>query len=567
MMQRKFAFVYQAATACGLLLALCLCLTSRPTVQAQSPAEPTAAHGQSSPVQPSSPTFHDNVVTFWNEEALQAIRFSRGGPPIIARALAMVHTAQYEAWAQFDDTAVGTLLGAKFRQAPEKRTEHNKNVALSYAAYRVLLDLFPDLSFLFDFAMREHGLDPAIQTTNPDTPAGLGNLAAAIVLHYRHHDGANQLGDRHPGSYSDYTGYVPVNAPQQVNDLNRWQPLQTPNGSFQGGCSGGTELITQSYVGPHWGNVTPFALNDGAPITPTVQPARYPSPEFTLQVQEVLSISAHLTDREKAISEYWADGPASELPPGHWALIAQQISLRDHHTIDEDAKLFFALTNANLDASILAWKLKRIYDSVRPVTAIRELYRGQTIQAWAGPYSGTQAIRGESWQPYQQTCFVTPAFPEFVSGHSAFSAASAEILKSFTGSDVYSHTVTILKGNSFIEPGRTPASDITLFWPTFSAAADQAGISRRYGGIHFERGDLEGRQLGRQVGARAWQKAQGFFAGSAAPVAQLDAEIARFVALNHFEDIFRPNRAYLPVVVSSYPQAPPPAVQPLLPTR
>ena len=125
------------------------------------------------------------------------------------------------------------------------------------------------------------------------------------------------------------------------------------------------------------GNVIPFALNDGPEITPTLKPARYPSPEFTLQAREVLSLSANLTDQEKAITEYWADGPSSELPPGHWALIAQYVSARDHHTLDDDAKLFLAVSNANLDAGILAWKLKRIYDSVRPITAIRELFRGQ----------------------------------------------------------------------------------------------------------------------------------------------------------------------------------------------
>lgn len=491
---------------------------------------------------------YDNAVTFWDDVALNAIRIARPGPPIVARTLALVHTAQYEAWSQYDATAVGTLLGSMYRQPVEQRTWWNKTDAMSYAAFRVLVDLFPDQQYYFDYIMREEGFDPTLTTTKPDTAVGVGNLAAAIVLTYRHDDGANQLGNRHPGAYSDYTGYQPTNTYTQVNDLNHWQPLATPNGSFQGGCLDDGSLTVQTYVGPHWGNVIPFALNDGEPITPTTGPIRYPSPEFTLQAQEVLSISAHLTDREKAIAEYWADGPASELPPGHWALFAQIVSRRDHHTVDDDAKLFFALSNSNLDAGILAWKLKRIYDSVRPVTAIRELFRGQQVLAWAGPFAGTQMIDGGAWQPYQQTCFVTPAFPEFISGHSTFSAASAEVLKSFTGSDLFSHTVTV--NFSQVEPGLVPAQPVKLEWATFSAAADEAGISRRYGGIHFAQGDLVGRTLGRQVGARVWSKAETFFAGSATPVTDLSSQLAAIIAQNNFDRVFQPYSLYLPIVTS-----------------
>src|SRR5262249_40584130 len=110
---------------------------------------------------------------------------------------------------------------------------------------------------------------------------------------------------------------------------------------------------------------------------------------------------------------------------------------------------------------------------------------------------------------------VTPPFPEFVSGHSTFSAAGAEILKQFTGSDRFDASVTVPVGSSRVEPGRVPATDVTLSWPTFSQAADEAGISRRYGGIHFEDGDLTGRALGRLVGAQVWEKALTYFNGTA----------------------------------------------------
>src|SRR5205807_1257903 len=172
--------------------------------------------------------------------------------------------------------------------------------------------------------------------------------------------------------------------------------------------------------------------------------------------------------------------------PGRWNLFAQFVSQRDHHSVDMDARLFFALANALLDASIVAWDNKRAYTSVRPITAIRYLFGGTSVRAWGGPRQGPRSIDGAAWFPYQPTTFPTPPFPEYSSGHSNFSAAGAEILRLFTGRDVFGASVTFPAGSSRLEPGAVPADDLTLSWATFSEAADQAGISRRYGGIHFE---------------------------------------------------------------------------------
>jgi hypothetical protein len=177
--------------------------------------------------------------------------------------------------------------------------------------------------------------------------------------------------------------------------------------------------------------------------------------------------------------------------------------------------MFFALSNALLDAGIAVWDCKRAFDYVRPITAIHFLMAGTEIRAWGGPYKGTQTIAGEHWQAYQTGAVPTPAFPEFSSGHSAFSAAAAEVLRSFTGSDAFGLSVRVPAGSSRVEPGAVPAADLTLAWPTFSAAADQAGMSRRWGGIHFREGDLQSRAMGRLVGAQAWTRARGYFEGSA----------------------------------------------------
>src|SRR6185437_6630513 len=166
-------------------------------------------------------------VVEWNDAALTAIRATHPGPPMVARALAVVHTAIFDAWTAYDAKAVPTQVNGIARRPANERTESNKERAVSFAAYRALIDLFPTQQATFDAVMQKHAFDPGDLSTDPATATGVGNLAAAAVLAFRHHDGANQLGDLAAGQYADYTGYQPVNTPSNVVDPNRWQPLLT----------------------------------------------------------------------------------------------------------------------------------------------------------------------------------------------------------------------------------------------------------------------------------------------------------------------------------------------------
>jgi hypothetical protein len=459
------------------------------------PATPAAAGGEPA----------GTVVAQWNEAALQAIRVTRPSPPVAARALATAHTCIYDAWAAYDAVAAGTQLGSALRRPVQERTAAHKRAAISYAAHRALADLFPAERDAFDGVLASLGYPPGAEPTQVSDgamPLAVGLAAAQAVLDFRHGDGANQT-----GGYADTTDYAPVNAPDELRDPNHWQPLRVPDG--QGGSR------TQAYAAPHWGQVRPFALTSGSQFRPAAGPQLYPDGGYQARALQLVEFSAGLTDRHKAIAEYWSDGPATEQPPGHWCLLAQAVARRDGHDLDADVKLFFALANAVFDASIAAWDAKRAFDFVRPITAIRHLFGGRQIRAWGGPYKGTANVDGAAWRPYQPATFVTPPFAEYVSGHSTFSAAAAEVLKRFTRSDTFGVSVTIPPGSSRIEPGRTPAAEVVLAWDTFSAAADQAGLSRRYGGIHFEDGDLAGRALGRAVGAAAWGRAQAYIHGAA----------------------------------------------------
>jgi hypothetical protein len=433
----------------------------------------------------------DDTVLRWNTVLLQAVRNVRSNPVVTARALAVTHTAMYDAWAAYDRKAIGARTGSSLRRPRAERTLANKRVAVSYAAYRALVDLFPSQkSGLFDPLLVDLGLDPANDSTDPATPAGVGNAAAAAMLAFCHGDGSNQLGDLNGGPpYSDYTGYQPVNSPDQLVDPNRWQPLATPTGA-------------QTFLAPHWGNVIPFALSSGDELQPRA-PAPHGGREYERQAEEIVRLSAGLTDRQKMIAEYWADGPATETPPGHWNLHAQFVMRRDRLDLDEQVQLFFMLGNALLDSSIAVWEAKVHYDYIRPVSAVRFLFEGRTIEAWAGPGLGTRRIPGESFRSY----IATPPFAEYTSGHSCFSAASAEILRLFTGRPWFGASVTFAPGSSTIEPGLTPRRPVTLKWRTFDEAADEAGISRRLGGIHFRQADKESRKMGRRIARKVWERA------------------------------------------------------------
>lgn len=447
----------------------------------------------------------------WTHAALAAIRHigaagtgaerNRIGPPMVARSLALLHTAIYDAWAVHDAQALPVRLRAG---RVTGASDVQRARALHQAAYKVLVDQFPTEVAVFDAALAAAGSAPS-NSTDPATPDGVGNLAAQAVLAAAHADGANQA-----GLYADTTGYQPVNMPMQARlaarpsdilEPERWQPLAYADGAGV--------LRAPGFIGAHWHAVAPFALASAGQFRPSA-PVPITSQAFLDQALHVVDVQDRLTVRQKVAAEYWADGPSSELPPGHWALFAAHVSARDGHGLAQDVKLFLALACAIHDAAIATWDCKRHYDYVRPVTAIRHLLRGKRIRGWNGLTETT--IDGEAWRPYQAGDFPTPPFPEFTSGHSAFSMAAAEVLRRFTGSDAFGASHTQAQPLR-VEPALAAAVGTVLQWSTFTAAAQEAGESRLYGGIHFYEGNVAGLAMGRKVGALAFERAQARWSG------------------------------------------------------
>ena len=444
-----------------------------------------------------------SIVTEWLDDVLPAANEVASEPTVGARFFAIVQTAMYDAWSAYDPAAVAVVLGPALKNQGGLATEANKREAISHAAYTVLRTLAPQRRRALAERMAALGYDPDASTP----PAELGRRAALAVLAKFHQDGADEADD-----FADTTGYMPRSA----HIADAWQPIE---------LFGKRQLPTT----PQWQRVMPFALAGADQFRPAPPPAPG-SPEWTRQIDNLIETSAALTDGQKAAAEFWAEWGSSPAP--HLIELTKYVSDRNDLRIDDDVKLFFAVANAMLDASIASWDAKYAYDYVRPITAIHVL--GDTvITAWkprslpevlaystpeaaaaadgavAHP-AGIGAVAAADWEPY----LPTPAFPSYVSGHSTFCAAWARVMELAIGKPDFDFRTTM--HHLYVED-RQLARPVTLDYPTFSFAAAACGMSRIWGGIHWPADNESGLELGRKVGEAVWQRYQQFAMGIASP--------------------------------------------------
>ena len=408
-----------------------------------------------------------SVARRWDEALLDAIRRSLPNPPVHARNLFHLSVAMWDAWAAYDPTAPGYLFKEKHYacDVTGARTE-----AISYAAYRILTARFAKAvggdQSLSKFAeiMDAYSYPTALTTTEGDLPSAVGNRIAKAVLDYGMTDGSNEA-----NAYVA-TDYQAVNPPLVVAnpditlaDPNRWQPLQIENLVSQNGVA--LPSGVQTAVGAHWGHVLPFAVPSGGPAGIPFDPGPPPrlgnpatDAAYKSQAVEVIRDSSLLDstsdatmdispaaiggnelgtnnghgrtlnpvtnqpysaevvrrgDFYRSIAEFWADGPNSETPPGHWNVLANSVSdqlapnLRLGGTgpvldrLQWDVKLYLALNGSVHDAAIAAWGLKGHYDGIRPISMIRYLaacIQQGRVAARAGSHRGHHARQdGAGW--------------------------------------------------------------------------------------------------------------------------------------------------------------------------
>ena len=603
------------------------------------------------------PAYGQSVARRWNEALLDAIRIDFPAPTIHSRNLYHTSAAMYDAWATFDSVAQGHFYTEKQSVDGLDRSAA-RDEAISYAAYRVLSQRYalaedPVASqLLFDDLMADLGYDTGFTDQNGNSPAAIGNRIGALILESTFEDGSNEA-----AGYVDNTGYGAANVPMVVEypglvtpdappfvDPNRWQPLFLNEAVTQNDLEGDD---LQTFIGPHWGDVTTFALAKGQdvdvswsvvdpgppPMFDGVGDAEFRSDTMLLirysngldpvkgSGAETINVSpntignrplgthddvgyavnpvtgeayadnfVNAADYGRILAEFWADGPDSETPPGHWNVLANEVADDPHFEkriggqgpivddLEWDVKTYLALNGAVHDAAVAAWGVKREYDYVRPITKIRfqgglgqstdpdlpsyhvdglpleeglvelitaesiaeggrhrnafwnanrtnsnfteeELVGKIAIMSWNHEpdnpdteVSGTDWILAENWVPYQDDNFVTPAFAAYVSGHSTFSRAAAEVMAGITGSEYFPGGLgeqTFTPDYLSFEDG--PTETVTLQWATYYDAADEAGISRLYGGIHVPADDFAGRVMGAEIGTEALDLALDLF--------------------------------------------------------
>ncbi|NHF57748.1 vanadium-dependent haloperoxidase [Flavobacteriaceae bacterium TP-CH-4] len=445
----------------------------------------------------------ENVAYQWGGMALKATandteRF-QPRPTVTSRYLGLIFISVFDAWSRYDQTAIPVYLSDVERRPVSERNLKNKEIAISYAAYGTMKEYYYSDTELFRKMMVGLGLDPDNTSLDPNTPQGVGNLAAKAVIEARKNDGSNQYGEVEGSDgepYFDYTNYRPVNSADENSDINRWQPKYFSDGKggeYAPGC-----------LTPFWQHVAPIALKSADQFRPG-PPPMVGSEQLEKEVKEVIDLQANLTDEDKALVEFMRDGPQSVQQAGHWLKFAQDVSRRDNHTLDEDVKMYFLTQVTAMDAFIASWDSKMYYDYARPYALVHDYYQNQVIKAWGGPGKGIVAMKGQEWRPYSPDTFLCPPFPSYTSGHSTVSGACGEALRLFTGDDYFGEEVELIPGSLTETDPANYGEPVIIKFPTFTEAADMAGMSRVMGGYHIQADNVAGLQLGRDVAGAVWK--------------------------------------------------------------
>jgi hypothetical protein len=428
----------------------------------------------------------------------------------IFRLAALVECGWFDAIAPYHPTAIGIYSDLGRRPASEGVTNKNKNIAMFYASYQVLKSMLPAYDASWRAMLTSVGLDPDDTQENRTTAVGIGNLAGNSVVRARLNDGMNQLGNeggrtynRQP--YADYTGYQPVNTPYKLIDPSRYQPgIETKgNGSFRSHVA----------VTPQMGITKPFTYDSPEKyVVPRPVNSDYHNRAgYKKQVDEVLAASASLNDVKKMKVEFFND---KFLAFGRGTLgVTDGLNL----SLDEFVHRFAASNVGGFDTLIAAWMNKFKYDTVRPFSAIRYVYGDKPVTAWGGVGKGTVTdIPASQWTSYVP---VTD-HPEYPSGSTSLCAELAEVQRHFKGTDKVDVTFAFPKGSSVIEPGITPAQDVTLHWDTGTDFVNDCAQSRIDGGVHFRAATEASKVLGKQIGAEVYAFFKAHIDGTLGPNTQ-----------------------------------------------
>ncbi len=382
-----------------------------------------------------------DVVTDWNAELLDSIRSERTNPPRATRAMAMMNVAIFDAVNGLVDEYHPHLV------APDAGTNlagASPQAAAASAAHTVLSALYPGRQAGFD-ALLAASLSGVPDGPGEDDGVAWGQLVADTVLQHRSTDGADEV--------LEYE--APVGAGWWVRTGPGFAAALLPN----------------------WRYVDTWSIPGGSVFR---QPAPPPltSEEYRVAFDEVKRLggtdSTVRTADQSIIAQFWDDGPGTNTPPGHWNLILQDLAAEEGLSLVESARLFALQGIAVADAAVVAWDNKFHWDHWRPVTGIHE----------ATTDGNPDTAPDAGWESF----ITNPPFPAYTSGHSSFSSSSARVAALALGRDDMPFTAP-----SDGTPGTFRSYD--GLWQ----AAEEAGQSRIYGGIHWQYDNQGGLASGRRV--------------------------------------------------------------------
>ncbi|GEP44118.1 phosphatase PAP2 family protein [Brevifollis gellanilyticus] len=436
-----------------------------------------------------------DVITDWNGIMRDAFKGqgSQGNPPMNSRIMGMLGGAMFDA-VNSVDRSYNSYLG--YFDPTTAGSSTDVNAAAATAAYGVLSSVFNDLygagnGFTLGFTNKYNEQMSLIADGEAKTRGmEVGQAAANAMTSTRASDGWND---------------TPTYAPQAFGTVGRWQP-----GSTAGGWGAGAGTFLKSW----WSDLTPFTMNSQSQFRPggmnmgtsmdrSVSYVPFNgnfqtwvnSQSYTQQFNQLKAIggisSSVRTAEQTEIAYFWVDGPGTASPPGHWNRIAATVSASMGLSVEQNARLFALLNLAEADVGIATWEAKVLYDNWRPMLAINT----------ASTDGNPDTIEDGAWSPL----IPTPSFGAYTSGHSAFSMAGATILANFFGTDDITFT-TDTESNQ--------VAGLTRTFNSFTDAAEEAGMSRIYGGIHWMDDNIDGAILGEQVGNWVYNN----FLGSVTPV-------------------------------------------------
>jgi hypothetical protein len=397
----------------------------------------SAALALAGPVRAETSPTPEAVTLRWYRLILELVRHTATySPPVASRAFAYLGVTLYEAVAQARGLTSLSVQVNGLTAPPAATIPLNEAALVHGALQAAIAALFGNTGPTGQRAMQAmgdklgakvtSGLDPMMAQSSLDH----GKTIATHILTWAETDGGHHI--ENMGFPMEWTlGDQP----------HSWVPTNAIR-------------LQQAPLLPHWGKNRPFALTGDLPCGLPSYPeySEDPASAFYVEAMEVYQTSKTLTDDQKRIARFWSDDPMlSPTPPGHWVAILTQIAARDALPMDRLADALARLSMAIADAFIVCWRVKGEYDLLRPMTYIRR-------------------VIDPKWEPLLNT----PPFPEYPSGHSSQSGAAFGVLEHMFG-----------KNFAFDDATHQDDGLPIRAYPSFRAAAEEAAISRLYGGIHF----------------------------------------------------------------------------------